>query len=181
MAQELAGRALRGVKWRADVVAGVVATWPADPGKRTAEEWEQVRAAIPQGQHLPSGVIRGRTRQIAAFGRGHGRLPGDVFELEPDPRVPALLLLSACDKQQATMQRADERRVLLRVPSEVFVAASRTRSRRGPTTAVSLAGAGPRAGGRPAFRRHRPPARHCRRQGTVSWAATIRPGCPQGR
>jgi hypothetical protein len=116
IAQEQAGRALRGVKWRADVVAGVVATWPAEPGKRTASEWAQVRAAIPDGKHLPSGVIRGRTRQIAAFGRGHGRLPADVFELEPDPRVPALLLLSACDKQQATMQRADGgRRVLLRV------------------------------------------------------------------
>src|SRR5215469_67162 len=115
MAQEQAGRALRGVKWRADVVAGVLATWPAEPSKRTASEWAQVRAAIPEGQHLPSSVIRGRTRQIAAFGRGHARLPVDVFELEPDPRTPALLLLSACDRQQATLQRADGGRVLLRV------------------------------------------------------------------
>ncbi len=116
MAQELAGRALRGVKWRADVVAGVLATWPAEPGRRTAVEWEQVRAVIPDGQHLPSGVIRARTRQITAFCRERGRLPADVFELEPDPRVPALLLLSACDKQQATIERADDgRRVLLRV------------------------------------------------------------------
>ncbi|MGW9030940.1 zinc ribbon domain-containing protein, partial [Streptomyces sp. NPDC055722] len=35
MAQEQAGRALRSVKWRADVVLGVLATWPADPSKRT--------------------------------------------------------------------------------------------------------------------------------------------------
>src|SRR5215469_3379269 len=116
MAQEQAGRALRGVKWRADLVAGVLATWPAEPGQRTAWEWEQVRTAIPDSKHVPSGVIRGRTRQIAAFLREHGRLPADVFELEPDPRVPALLLLSACDRQQATLQRADDRRrVLLRV------------------------------------------------------------------
>ena len=116
MAQEQAGRALRGVKWRADLVAGVLATWPAEPGKRTAWEWEQVRTAIPDGKHLPSSVIRGRTRQIAAFLRDHDRLPADVFELEPDPAVPALLLLAACDKQQATIERADDgRRVLLRL------------------------------------------------------------------
>jgi hypothetical protein len=46
-AQEQAGRALRSVKWRADVVAGVLAAWPADPNKRTEAEWEQVRAAAP--------------------------------------------------------------------------------------------------------------------------------------
>ncbi|MGW1194552.1 zinc ribbon domain-containing protein [Streptomyces sp. NPDC002536] len=116
MAQESAGRVLRSVKWRADLVAGVLAAWPADPKKRTPDEWDQVRAAIPGGECLPSGIIRSRTRQITSFERKHGRLPTDVFEMEPAPRVPRILLLAACDGQQATIEQADDgRRVLLRL------------------------------------------------------------------
>ncbi|MBT2397928.1 transposase [Streptomyces sp. ISL-100] len=116
MAQEQAGRSLRSAKWRTNLVAGVLAAWPADPAKRTAEEWDQVRAAVPGGQHLPSSVIKSRTRQAVAFERKHGRLPVDVFELEPAPRVARMLLLSACDGQQATMERAGEPgRALLRL------------------------------------------------------------------
>src|SRR5699024_10602139 len=105
-AQEQAGRALRSVKWRADVVTGILATWPADPKKRTGAEWEAVRAAIPGGEHLLSSVIRSRTRQIAAFERKNDHLPADVFELEPEPRVARMLLLSACDGQQASVERS---------------------------------------------------------------------------
>ncbi|WP_017581670.1 zinc ribbon domain-containing protein [Nocardiopsis valliformis] len=116
MAQETAGRALRSVKWRADVVAGTLATWPADPKKRTSQEWEAVRAAIPGGEHLPSSVIRSRTRQIAAFERKNDRLPADVFELEPKPGMARMLVLAACDAQQATIERSDDgRRALLRL------------------------------------------------------------------
>ncbi|MCJ0873914.1 transposase [Streptomyces sp. AP-93] len=107
MAQEAAGRTLRSVKWRADLTAGVLASWPADPGKRTPEEWERVREAVPGGQFLPASVIKARTRQIAAFLRKHGRLPADVFELEAAPHTGRMLLLSACDGQQATIERAD--------------------------------------------------------------------------
>ncbi|WP_240135953.1 transposase [Streptomyces sp. MUM 178J] len=106
MAQEQAGRALRSVKWRADVVDGALAAWPAEPNKRTPKEWDQVRAAIPGGEYLPSSIIRSRTRQITAFERKHGRLALDVFELEPTPRVPRMLLLAACDGQQATIERS---------------------------------------------------------------------------
>ncbi|MFE2572195.1 zinc ribbon domain-containing protein [Streptomyces mirabilis] len=106
MAQEQAGRALRSVKWRADLVAGVLAVWPEDPKKRTGEEWDAVRAAIPGGEHLPSSIIRSRTRQITSFERNHGRRPVDVFELEPTPRVARMLLLAACDGQQATIERS---------------------------------------------------------------------------
>src|SRR5205807_828575 len=42
MAQEQAGRVLRCVKWRADLTASVLGTWPADPAKRTAQEWDAV-------------------------------------------------------------------------------------------------------------------------------------------
>ncbi|MEV6329692.1 zinc ribbon domain-containing protein [Streptomyces sp. NPDC051909] len=116
MAQEQAGRALRSVKWRADLVAGVLAAWPAAPDRRAPEEWDAVRAAIPGGEHLPSSVIRSRTRQIVSFTRGHGRRPVDVFELEPEPRTARMLLLAACDGQQATVERSDDgHRMLLRL------------------------------------------------------------------
>ncbi|MFU8851193.1 zinc ribbon domain-containing protein [Micromonospora sp. SL1-18] len=117
MAQEQAGRVLRSVKWRADLTAGVLATWPADPRRRTPAEWEQVRTAIPGGEHLPSSVIKGRTRQAVTFLNANGRLPVDVFELEGVARVSRVLLLAACDRQQATIERceADPGRVLLRL------------------------------------------------------------------
>ncbi|MEU2771903.1 hypothetical protein ABZ646_03020 [Streptomyces sp. NPDC007162] len=116
MAQEQAGRTLRSAKWRADLTSGVLATWPADPGRRTPEEWDAVRAAVPGGQHLPGSVIKSRTRHIAAFEREHGRLPGDVFEAEAVPRAARMLLLSACDGQQATIERGDDpARALLRL------------------------------------------------------------------
>ncbi|OKI61256.1 zinc ribbon domain-containing protein [Micromonospora sp. CB01531] len=117
MAQEQAGRVLRSAAWRAEVTAGVLSTWPADPRKRTPAEWEQVRASIPGGQHLPSNIIKGRTRQVAAFGKANGRLPVDVFELEGVPRIPRMLLLAACDRQQATIERSDTdpARALLRL------------------------------------------------------------------
>ncbi|MFI9325897.1 transposase, partial [Kitasatospora aureofaciens] len=117
MAQEQAGRALRSVTWRADMVSGVLATWPGDPAKRATEEWDAVRAAVPGGDYLPSSVIKSRTRQIAAFERKTGRLPADVFELEPTPRVAAMLLLAACDAQQATIERSesDPAKALLRL------------------------------------------------------------------
>ncbi|MGW0766353.1 zinc ribbon domain-containing protein [Streptomyces sp. NPDC002676] len=116
MAQETAGRTLRSVKWRADLTAGILATWPAEPGKRTPAEWDAVRAAIHDGRHLPSIVIRSRTRQIAAFAKKHGRLPVDVFELEAAPRTARMLLLSACDGQQASIARVDDPgRALLRL------------------------------------------------------------------
>ncbi|MGW1620405.1 zinc ribbon domain-containing protein [Streptomyces sp. NPDC002172] len=116
MAQEQAGRLLRSAKWRADLTAGVIGTWPAESGRRTSDEWDAVRAAVPDGRDLPSSVIRSRTRQIAAFAEKHGRLPADVFELEAAPHAARMLLLSACDGQQATLARSDEPgRALLRL------------------------------------------------------------------
>nr|WP_237330613.1 transposase [Streptomyces sp. BA2] len=116
MAQEQAGRTLRSATWRADVIAGVLATWPDEPARRTAREWDAVRATVAGGHHLPSGVIKSRTRQIITFVTRHGRMPDDVFEVEAVPRVARMLLLSACDGQQATIERADEPgRALLRL------------------------------------------------------------------
>jgi hypothetical protein len=116
MAQEQAGRALRSAKWRASLTAAILAAWPANPKKRTPTEWEQVRQAAPGGEHLPSSVIGSRTRQAAAFEREHGRLPADVFDLEDAPRAARMLLLAACDAQQATIERSDDgQRALLRL------------------------------------------------------------------
>ncbi|GAB3966307.1 hypothetical protein GCM10029978_031140 [Actinoallomurus acanthiterrae] len=117
MTQEQAGRTLRGARHRAEVVAGILATWPADPDKRTAAEWDAVREAIPEGGALSGGVIKARTRQITAFLDAHGRLPVDVFDLEDAPRAARMLVLAAVDRQQATVERAedDAARVLLRL------------------------------------------------------------------
>ncbi|WP_419995380.1 zinc ribbon domain-containing protein [Streptomyces boninensis] len=72
---------------------------------------------VPGGEQLPSGVIKARTRQIVAFTKTGGALPRDVFELESTPGVAGMLLLSACDSQQATLDRldGDPRRALLRL------------------------------------------------------------------
>ncbi|MCF3132514.1 transposase [Streptomyces olivochromogenes] len=117
MAQEQAGRVLRSAHWRAEVTAGVLATWPVDPRKRTTNEWDAVREAVPGGQHLPSSVIKSRTRQVSAYVRAASRMPADVFEMEDPPRVARMLLLAACDGQQASIARseADPKRALLRL------------------------------------------------------------------
>jgi hypothetical protein len=117
IAQEQAGRVLRAADWRAAVTAGILRTWPADPAKRVPGEWDAARAAIPGGGHLPSAIIRARTRQVLRFQAAHGRLPQDVFDLESPPRAAGVLLLAACDRQQATLERhqAGPRRALLRL------------------------------------------------------------------
>jgi hypothetical protein len=117
MAQEQAGRLLRSALWRDALTTAVTGTWPADPAKRTPEEWDAVRAAVSGGEHLPSAVIHARTRQIARYLQDHGRLPAGVTELEAPPRVPTMLILAAVDRQQATIERheTDSRRALLRL------------------------------------------------------------------
>ncbi|MFC7264450.1 zinc ribbon domain-containing protein [Streptomyces lutosisoli] len=117
MAQEQAGRALRSAHWRAELTSAVLETWPGGPGRRTPEEWDRVREAVPGGRYLPSSVIRSRTRQISAFVTRNGRMPTDVFGLEAPPRAARMMLLSACDGQQATIERGedDPQRALLRL------------------------------------------------------------------
>ncbi|MRH88428.1 transposase [Nocardia sp. SYP-A9097] len=106
MAQEQAGRTLRSACWRAALTSAILSSWPDDPHHRTGAEWDAVRAAAPGGKYLPSNVVKGRTRQIARFAAGHGRRPVDVFELEPAPRTARMLLLSAVDQQQASIERS---------------------------------------------------------------------------
>jgi IS605 OrfB family transposase len=117
MAQEQAGRALRSARWRAELTSAVLAAWPADPGKRTKQEWEAVRGAMTGGAHLPSSVVKASTRQIVRFMNAEGHLPRDLFVLQAAPPVARLLLLCACDRQQATIERheTDPGRALLRL------------------------------------------------------------------
>jgi hypothetical protein len=117
MAQEQAGRTLRSASWRQELISAVLATWPADPLNRTKKEWEAVRAAMSGGGHLPSSVLTASTRQILRFADAEGRLPTDLFELQGAPQVARFLLLCACDRQQATIERSptDPGRVLLRL------------------------------------------------------------------
>jgi hypothetical protein len=116
MAQE-AGRLLRSAAWRAALTSAVLAAWPARPEERTPAEWDAVRAAVPGGEHVPSAVIRARTRQALRFLGVRGRLPRDVFELEAPPAATGMLLLAAGDRQQAALERSapDPGRALLRV------------------------------------------------------------------
>lgn len=106
MAQDQAGRLLRSACWRAALTDAVLATWPEQPGKRTAGEWDAVRGAVAGGEHVPSAVIRARTRQLQRFLGTRGRLPGSLFELEAPPGAAGVLLLPACDRQQATIERS---------------------------------------------------------------------------
>jgi IS605 OrfB family transposase len=117
MTQELAGRTLRSACWRDALTRAVTATWPTDPARRTPGDGDAGRAAAPGGEHLPSAVIRARSRQVARYLQGQGQLPADVTELEAPPRVPTMLILAACDRQQAAVERdeTDPRRALLRL------------------------------------------------------------------
>jgi hypothetical protein len=117
MAQEQAGRTLRSANWRHELTSAVLATWPADPLNRTKKEWEAVRGAMTGGGHLPSSVFTGSTRQILRFAGAEERLPADLFEMQSAPPAARLLLLCACDRQQATIERSatDPGRVLLRL------------------------------------------------------------------
>ncbi|MFE1307934.1 hypothetical protein [Streptomyces sp. NPDC058755] len=74
IAQEQAGRVLRSAWWRAEITAALLATWPADPARRTEAEWEALREALPEGGAVATSVLLARTRQLTV------RMP-----LRPDP------------------------------------------------------------------------------------------------
>jgi hypothetical protein len=112
VAEEQAGRALRSAWWRTQITDAVLVTWPtgpaADPMRRTAGEWEALRAACPDGQGVAASVLRARTRQVAAFQAAHGRLPAGLCELEAAPGGGRQVVLAAADKQLATLARCED-------------------------------------------------------------------------
>ncbi|WP_328772290.1 transposase [Streptomyces sp. NBC_00286] len=112
-AEEYAARTLRLALHRRTVVAAVLATWPADPHRRTQAEWEALQALLPSG--VGHAEIRNRTRQVRAYVAEHGRLPAGLCELEEPPQIAAQVLLAAMDRQQVTLQRVDAGLARLRV------------------------------------------------------------------
>ncbi|MDH6623750.1 hypothetical protein M2271_001542 [Streptomyces sp. LBL] len=111
--EEYAARTLRLALHRRNIVAAVLATWPADPSRRTEAEWTALRALLPAG--VSGAEIRNRTRQIRAYAAEHGQLPAGLCVLEGPPQVPPLVLLAAMDRQQVTLARVDAATARLRV------------------------------------------------------------------
>ncbi|WP_329531745.1 zinc ribbon domain-containing protein [Streptomyces sp. NBC_01450] len=111
--EEYAARTLRLALHRRSIVAAVLATWPADPRRRTEAEWTALRAALPAG--VSGAEVRNRTRQVRQFMAGHGHLPAGLCVLEGPPRVAPLVVLAAMDRQQVTLARVDEVTARLRV------------------------------------------------------------------
>jgi hypothetical protein len=112
-AEEYAARTLRLALHRRTIVTAVLATWPADPRRRTESEWTALRKLLPAG--VAGAEIRNRTRQIRAYVAEHGCLPAGLCALEGPPRITGLVLLTAMDRQQVTLQRVDEATARLRV------------------------------------------------------------------
>ncbi|KAK1183033.1 zinc ribbon domain-containing protein [Streptomyces sp. NBS 14/10] len=108
IAQEQAGRVLRSAWWRAEITAALLATWPADPARRTVADWEALGTALPEGPVVATGVLLARTRQIAAFQARHRRLPAGLTECEQAPGADGQVVLAAVDKQLATLERCPQ-------------------------------------------------------------------------
>jgi hypothetical protein len=49
IAEEEAARALRAGVYRRAVVAALLSTWPGEPAARTNDEWQALRAVLPEG------------------------------------------------------------------------------------------------------------------------------------
>lgn len=112
--EEQAARALRLALHHRAVVGALLATWPADPSRRTRAEWTTLREVLPAG--TSAAEIRNRTRQIRDFARAHdGCLPAGLCELEEPPAVAAVVLLAAMDRQQTSLERVGDAGARLRV------------------------------------------------------------------
>ncbi|MFI1480361.1 hypothetical protein [Streptomyces sp. NPDC020747] len=111
--EEYAARTLRLALHRRGIVAAVLATWPADPHRRTEAEWTALRKLLPAG--VNGAEIRNRTRQVRAYLSEHGCLPAGLCVLEGPPQVAGLVLLAAMDRQQVTLARVDAATARLRV------------------------------------------------------------------
>ncbi|MEU9291321.1 transposase [Streptomyces sp. NPDC048275] len=112
-AEEYAARTLRLALHRRTIVTAVLATWPADPRRRTEAEWTALRKLLPAG--VSGAEIRNRTRQVRAYVAEHGKLPAGLCALEGPPQVAPLVLLAAMDRQQVTLARVDAATAQLRV------------------------------------------------------------------
>jgi len=113
MAEELTARALRAGVYRQQIISGLMETWPKDPKRRSAEEWEACWDALPPGTTKVE--VRNRTRHIAAYLDEQGELPDGIWDLEAPPGVGRVALLAACDSQQVRLARTGPGRAVLSV------------------------------------------------------------------
>ncbi|HVD02979.1 MAG TPA: hypothetical protein VNF75_02405 [Candidatus Dormibacteraeota bacterium] len=111
--EEAAARLLRQADHRRQMVAGIIATWPKDPKRRTKQEWESLELVLPDG--ASKAEVRNRSRQVLAFAAAQGHLPQGLEELEDQPQVFPQVLLSACDRQAVTLTRTTGSSATLRV------------------------------------------------------------------
>ncbi|MFD7050472.1 hypothetical protein ACFWBS_12285 [Streptomyces mirabilis] len=123
-AEEYAARTLRLALHRRGIVTAVLATWPADPSRRTEAEWTALRKLLPAG--VSGAEIRNRTRQVRGFVSEHGKLPAGLCVLEGPPQLAPQVLLAAMDRQQVTLARVDETTARLRVKLPLRAAAPAT-------------------------------------------------------
>ncbi|MDA8395547.1 MAG: zinc ribbon domain-containing protein [Candidatus Dormibacteraeota bacterium] len=124
MGEEAAARLLRQADHRRQIVAGITATWPRDPRRRTKQEWESLERSLPEG--ASKAEARNRSRQVATFASAQGHLPQGLGELEDQLLVSPQLLWSACDRQAVTLTRTTGSSATLRVR---LPTSSRPRSR----------------------------------------------------
>jgi len=111
--EEAAGRTLRSAVDRHELIAGLLATWPKDPDKRTPTEWAAMWKAVPD--KTDKTTLRNRTRQIAAYLAEHGQLPGGLIDLEPEAHHGRAWLLASADRQLVSLTRPTPDRAQLRV------------------------------------------------------------------
>ena len=118
-AEEQAMRLLRNAVHRSTLVDAVIATWPQNAQKRTAEEWQALEDAVTaNGLTWSKPEARNRTRAIETFVKTEKRLPKDIFELEEPPNVANEVILAAADKQLVELNRVgpDKAEIILKLP-----------------------------------------------------------------
>ena len=113
MGEEAAARLLRQADHRRQIVAGITATWPRDPKRRTEQELEALERALPEG--ATRAEVRNRSRQVAAFVSAQGHLPQGLEELEEPPLAFPQVLLAAGDRQAVTLTRSTSSSATLRL------------------------------------------------------------------
>jgi hypothetical protein len=124
-AEEQAARALRLALYRRSITSAIIQTWPVDSSRRTEQEWQALRTALPAA--VGAAEIRNRTRQIRTHLTEHETLPQDLPDLEAPPTISRQALLAAADKQLFTMQRAGEDAAVLRLQLPLTAAPATSR------------------------------------------------------
>lgn len=118
--QESAGRALRSAAHRYQLTAAVLAAYPKLPsGYETSE-------------------TRNRHRHVRKWAAVTGRLPVDLFEMEPVLALPTEVVLAAADRQLVQLTRVSETLAHLKVQLPLVAAPSSRQDWRWCTMPIAL-------------------------------------------